>query len=89
MPQGKAGKISCTNMHKSNLGSQLSIFYKGSFTRVPPHPIDPPEIDDTYSLKQPNQMILHGRPHNRNEGTRESQENKLHECAQSQPRVTT
>jgi len=25
-PQGKAGQTSCTNVHKANLGSQLSIF---------------------------------------------------------------
>jgi len=25
-PQGRAGQTSCTNMHKANLGSQLSIF---------------------------------------------------------------
>jgi len=30
--QGRAGKTSCTNMHKANLGSQLSIFDMGSFT---------------------------------------------------------
>jgi len=29
--QGRAGQTSYTNMHKANLGSQLSIFYTGSF----------------------------------------------------------
>jgi len=28
-PQGRAGKTSSTNVHKANLGSQLSIFYIG------------------------------------------------------------
>jgi len=30
-PQGRAGQTSCMNMHKANLGSQLSIFDTGSF----------------------------------------------------------
>jgi len=50
-PQGRAGQTSCTNMHKSNLGSQLSIFDTGSFGWARPHPNeltwtpsnDPPE----------------------------------------------
>jgi len=25
-PQGRVGQTSCTNVHKANLGSQLSIF---------------------------------------------------------------
>ena len=35
--QGRAGQTSCTNMHKANLGSQLSIFLYGLV-----HPNDPP-----------------------------------------------
>jgi len=77
------------NMHKANLGSQLSIFYMGSFTRARPHPNDPPEQFDMDALKRPARMILHGRPHDQNEGTRESRANELHERAKSQPRVTT
>ena len=30
-PQGRARQTSCTNMHKTNLGSQLSTFDMGSF----------------------------------------------------------
>jgi len=30
-PQGRARQTSCTNVHKANLGSQLSIFDTGSF----------------------------------------------------------
>jgi len=30
-PQGRAGQTSYTNVHKANLGSQLSIFDTGSF----------------------------------------------------------
>jgi len=37
-PQGRAGKMSCTNVNKANLGSQLSIFCYGLV-----HPNDPPE----------------------------------------------
>lgn len=29
--------MSYTNVHKANIGSQLNIFYKSSFTRVHPH----------------------------------------------------
>jgi len=32
--QGRAGQTSCTNVHKTNLGSQLSIFDMGSFART-------------------------------------------------------
>ena len=47
--QGRAGQTSCTNVHKANLGSQLSIFYTAlarttrpnEFTRAPSN--DPPE----------------------------------------------
>jgi hypothetical protein len=87
--QGRAGKTSCTNMHKANLGSQLSIFDTGSFARARPRPNDPPERVHTGALKRPARTILHGRPNDRNEATRESRANELHERAQSQPRVTT
>ena len=30
--------MTCTNMHKANLGSQLSIYYTGSFARARPRP---------------------------------------------------
>jgi len=33
-PQGRAGQMSCTKVHKANLGSQLSIFDMGSFART-------------------------------------------------------
>jgi len=36
--QGRAGKTSCTNVHKANLRSQLSIFDRGSFARAHPCP---------------------------------------------------
>jgi len=37
-PQGRARQTSCTNVHKANLGSQLSIFDTGLFARARPHP---------------------------------------------------
>jgi len=40
-PQGKAGQMSCKNMHKANLGSQLRIFDMGSFARGRPRPNEP------------------------------------------------
>jgi len=43
--------MSYTNMHKANLGSQLSIFYMGSFARAHPRPNDPPEQVDTDALE--------------------------------------
>ena len=52
-PQGRVGKMSCTNMHKANLVSQLSIFDMGSFARAHSHPNDPPERVDTNALKRP------------------------------------
>jgi len=87
--QGRARKTSCTNMHKANLGSQLSIFYTGSFVWACPCSNDPPEQVDMDALKRPAQTLLHGCPHDPNEPTRESWANELHEHAQSQPRVTT
>jgi hypothetical protein len=127
--QGRAGQTSCTNVHKANLGSQLSIFdtalarttRPNEFTRAPSndpperptrtsshgrpqttrpnypperparttHPNDPPERFHTGALKRPARTIFHGRPNDRNEPTRESRANELHERAQSQPRVTT
>jgi hypothetical protein len=53
------------------------------------HPNDPPERVHTGALKRPARTIFHGRPNDRNEPTRESRANELHERAQSQPRVTT
>jgi len=82
-PQGRDGQTIRTNVHKANLGSQLSIFDTGSFARAPPRPNNPPERVDMDALKRPARMILHGRPHDRNEGTRESRANELHECAQT------
>jgi len=52
-PQGRARQMSCTNMHKANLGSKLSIFYMGSFTWARPCPNDPPERVDTDAPKRP------------------------------------
>ena len=46
--QGRAGQTSCMNVHKANLGSQLSIFDTGSFAPNDPklarttRPNDPP-----------------------------------------------
>jgi hypothetical protein len=86
--QGRAGQTSCTNVHKANLGSQLSIFDTGSFARARPRPNDPPERVHTGALKRPPERFCMG-PNDRNEPTRESRANELHERAQSQPRVTT
>jgi hypothetical protein len=114
--QGRAGQTSCTNVHKANLGSQLSIFdtalartsspgrprttrpndppervHTGALKRPArtTHPNDPPERVHKGALKRPARTIFHGRPNDRNEPTRESRANELHERAQSQPRVTT
>jgi len=87
--QGKAVQTSCMNVHKANLGSQLIIFYMGSFARARPHPNNPLKRVDTDTLKRPTRTISHGCLHNRNEATRENRANELHEHAQSQPRVTT
>jgi len=81
--------MSYTNVHKANPGSQLSIFDMGSFACECPRLNNPPEQADTDALKRPTRMILHGRLHDRNEGTRENRANELHERAQSQPQVTT
>ena len=51
--QGRAWKTSFTNVHKANLGSQLSIFDTGSFARARPSTNDPPERVHTGALKQP------------------------------------
>jgi hypothetical protein len=80
--QGRAGQTSCTSVHKANLGSQLSIFDTGSSARARPRPNDPPE-----RLQRGRPQTT--RPNDRNEATRESRANELHERAQSQPRVTT
>jgi hypothetical protein len=81
--QGRAGQTSCTNVHKANLGSQLSIFDTGSFARANALA----RTTRTSSHGRPQTTIL--RPNDRNEATRESRANELHERAQSQPRVTT
>jgi len=88
-PQGRTGQMSCMNVQKTNLGSQLSIFDTGSFAQARPRSNDPLERVDTDALKRPARTILHVRSHDRNGATRESWANELHECAQSQPRVTT
>jgi len=71
-PQGKAGQTSCMNVHKANLGSQLSTFDMGSFAHTLPHPNDPPKRVDSDALKRPARNILHMRPHDQNEATKES-----------------
>jgi len=43
--------MSYMNMHKANLGSQLSIFDTGSFTRAHPCPNDPHKHADMNTLK--------------------------------------
>ena len=45
--------MSCTNVHKANLGSQLSIFDTGSFARARPRPNDPLDRFQTGDLKRP------------------------------------
>ena len=85
----EVGQTSCTNVHKANLGSQLSIFDTSSFTRVCPRPNNSPKRVDTNALKQPDRTILHRCLHDQNKATRDSRANELHECAQSQPWVTT
>jgi len=50
-PQGRAGQTRCTNFHKANLGSELSIFDTGLFTQVRPRPNDPSERVDMDALK--------------------------------------
>ena len=50
--QERAWKMSCMNVHKANLESQLSIFDMGLFARVRPHPNDPPKRVDMDTLKR-------------------------------------
>jgi hypothetical protein len=79
--QGRAGQTSCTNVHKANLGSQLSIFYTALARTTRPNEFtlassnDPPERVHTGALKLPARTVLHGRPNDRNEPTRESRAN--------------
>jgi hypothetical protein len=130
--QGRAGQTSCTSVHKANLGSQLSIFDTGSSARARPRPNeftrapsnDPPERPKRSDKGEPGKRAARActkptsghnlaflirarppgralartssrgrpqttRPNDRNEATRESRANELHERAQSQPRVTT
>jgi len=49
--QGRDGQMSCPNVHKANLGSQLSIFDTGSFALARPCPNDLPKRVDTDALK--------------------------------------
>jgi hypothetical protein len=51
--QGRAGQTSCTSVHKSNLGSQPSIFDTGSCARARPRPNDPPVRVQPGALKRP------------------------------------
>jgi hypothetical protein len=57
--QGRAGQTSCTNVHKANLGSQLSIFDTFLARTSSPGrpqttcPNDPPERVHTGALKRP------------------------------------
>ena len=50
-PQGRVGQTSFTNVHKANLGSQLSIFDTGSLTQAHLDLNDPPERVDMDALK--------------------------------------
>jgi len=74
--------MSFLNVHKAILGSQLSIFYMGSFSPVRPRPKKLSKRVDTDTLKTLARTILHGHPHDQNKGPRESRENELHERAQ-------
>ena len=62
--QGRVGKTSYTNVHKANLGLQLSIFDTGSFARACRRPNAFTRGPQTTS------------PNDRNEPTKESRENK-------------
>ena len=46
------------NVHKANLGSQLSIFYTGSFTRAHPRPN---ELTQTPSNDRPERFYMGAR----------------------------
>src|SRR6202011_2951246 len=67
--QGRAGQTSCTNVHKANLGSQLSIFCygllrPGASSPDPPervHRHDPPERVQTRALKRLTETKRQGR----------------------------
>ena len=50
-PQGKAGKMTYMNVHKANLGSQLTIFDMGSFSWLRPRLNDPLERAEMDTLK--------------------------------------
>ena len=51
-PQGRAGQMSCTNVHKANLESQLGIYDTGPFDWAHPRPNNLPERVDTDALKR-------------------------------------
>jgi len=53
--KGEQGKMSCTNVYKANLLSQLSIFDRGSFTRAHPRPN---ELTWTPSNNPPEQFYM-------------------------------
>jgi hypothetical protein len=87
-------------VHPGALKRPARTTHPNEFTRAPSndpperptrttHPNDPPERVHTGALKRPARTSSHGRPNDRNEPTRESRANELHERAQSQPRVTT
>ena len=59
--QGRVGQTSCMNVHTANLGSQLSIFYTGSFARAHPPPNDPTERVHMGAFKRPARTSSHGR----------------------------
>jgi len=56
--QGRVGQTSCTNMHKTNLWSQLSIFYMGSFTRAHACLTRPNEFTQMPSLDPPEWVYM-------------------------------
>jgi len=45
--------MSCTNVHKANLESQLTLFDTGSFTQACRQPNKLPKRADTDALKRP------------------------------------
>jgi len=51
--QGRVRKMSCTNVHKANFGSQLRIFDTGSFTQARPHSTCLNEFTRTHSPNPP------------------------------------
>jgi hypothetical protein len=88
--KGEPGKRAARTCTKPTSGHNLAFLIRNdSSSPGSPQTTTSPERVHTGALKRPARTSLHGRPNDRNEPTRESRANELHERAQIQPRVTT